>query len=91
MNKAVTITLNEPITAHGETLTVLVLEPPRAKHMRAMPVKPVMEMGDLLNLAGVCLGLPVSSMDQLCSADVLKIAGAIGGFLGGDTGEKPLS
>jgi hypothetical protein len=91
MSKSITITLREPIQAHGETLTQLVLEAPRAKHLRHMPVKSVMEMGDILDLAGTCLGLPPSSMDQLCAADAMKLVEAIGGFLGSDIGAKPLS
>lgn len=82
----VTITLSEPIEAHGQTIEQLVIEPPRGKHLRALPVKQRLDMGDLLDLAGACTGLPPSAMDQLSAADVLAVVEAMGNFLGGAPG-----
>lgn len=87
----ITIQLSEPIQAHGETVSEISLSTPRAKHLRAMPVKAQLDMGDLLNLAGECAGLPPSSMDQLAAGDAFKVVEAMGNFLAGGPGAMPSS
>lgn len=87
----VTITLTEPIEAHGELVSTIVIEPPRARHLRALPVKSQLDMGDLLNLGGACAGLPPSAVDQLAAADALKVVEVVGNFLGGGPGATPSS
>lgn len=89
--KPVTIKLSEAIEAHGEMVSEISLTAPRAKHLRTLPVKQQLDMGDLLNLAGECAGLPVSSVDQLSAADALKVLEVIGNFLGGAPGAMPSS
>lgn len=89
--KPVTIKLSEAIEAHGEMVSEISLAAPRAKHLRTLPVKQQLDMGDLLNLAGECAGLPSSSVDQLAAADALRIVEVMGNFLGGAPGAMPSS
>lgn len=86
--EAKVITLTEPITIGEDKIAQLIIEPPRAKHLRALPVGNF-TMGALLNLAGECSGIPPSSMDQLLAGDAMRVAEAMGDFLAAGPGEKP--
>lgn len=82
------ITLIEPITIGDEKIVQLIIEPPRAKHLRELPVGHL-TMDALLNIAGACSGMPPSSMDQLMAGDAMRVAEAMGNFLAGGPGETP--
>jgi hypothetical protein len=82
------ITLLEPIEANGETVKQLIIESPRGKDMRKLPVGNI-TLGMLLDLASACSGIPPSSMDQLCAADAMVVGDAVGDFLGGGRGVNP--
>ena len=43
-------------------------------------------MGDLYDVAAACADVPVSSIDQLDAADLMKLMEVIGGFLGVGSG-----
>lgn len=86
--EAKVIPLIEPIEAHGEKLVQIIIDPPRAKHLRTVPAGSL-TVGTLLDLASVCSGVPPSSMDLLCAADALRITEAMGDFLTVGPGENP--
>lgn len=86
--EAKVITLIEPVEAHGEKIVQIIIDPPRVKHLRGLPVGRL-TMDALLNIAGECSGMPPSSMDLLCAADGMRVAEAMGDFLASGPGETP--
>ena len=86
--EAKVVTLIEPIEAHGEKIAQLIIEQPVAKDMRNIPVGPLI-CGTLLDLAAKCSGVPPSSMDTLCAADVMQITEVMGDFFMRGPGENP--
>ncbi|MEW6612707.1 MAG: phage tail assembly protein [Pseudomonadota bacterium] len=87
----VTITLSEPITAHGETVSALTLEAPRARHLRNLPLTGTPSVGLLLDMAGAVSGLPPSAIDQLSAPDTMRVVEAMAGFLELGPGAMPSS
>lgn len=86
----VLLKLSVPIAlADGAVLSEITLREPTAFDMRAMPVAEL-TIGALLDLGASVAGLPNSAMNQLSAQDVLRVAGAMGNFMGGGTGRMPL-
>lgn len=86
--EAKVIMLTEPIEIAGEKVAQIVIDPPRAKHLRSLPVGHL-TMGQLIDLAGECSGTPPSSMDQLTGGDAMRVAEAVGDFLAVGPGAMP--
>ncbi len=76
--KTITVPLQEPVQYGSESITELVLQQPRGKHLRRFPDQP--EIGDFLDLAGKLAGQPPSVMDELTVVDVMSVADAVAGF-----------
>ena len=78
-----TIVLVEPVNFGSEEVTEVVLQRPKGKHLRKLPMDP--GVGDFLDLAGNLCGRPRTFMDELDAEDVMKIAEAVADFLPGGT------
>ncbi|MDR2507612.1 MAG: phage tail assembly protein [Candidatus Accumulibacter sp.] len=78
----VEIELSKPITAHGETLSRLVLREPVAGDLRDFPMGlEKIPFSAFLDIAARISGVPPSSINQLSARDALRVAGVISGFL----------
>ncbi|MFN4328302.1 MAG: phage tail assembly protein [Limnobacter sp.] len=86
MGTAKTIDLSSPIKLGGDDLHQVTLRAPKAKDLREMPIKQGLTMGDLFPIAASCADLPVSCIDQLEAADMMKVMEVVSGFLGVGTG-----
>lgn len=73
------ITLDEPIEHGTETITVLEIKQPKAKHLRSMPLEP--NTGDLLDLAAKLAGQPPSVIDELSMKDMTEVLTVVGNFI----------
>lgn len=77
-------TLNEPIEAHGETLTVLRLRKPKGKDFKkisAMSMEKPFQM--LLDFAALLAEVPPSALDELDHKDVQWVIETVGPFVPG--------
>jgi len=77
------IPLSEPVEHGSETITVLEIKQPKAKHLRSMPLEP--DTGDLLDLAAKLAGQPPSVIDELSMKDMTEVLTVVGNFI--DTGQ----
>ena len=75
-----TIKLIEPISWGSETISELVFQKPKAKHMRDLPASPT--TGDILNLSGKLCGQPPMVIDELSITDMKVVLETVAGFLG---------
>ena len=89
MTGAVTIELAEPIQAHGEEVRALVLQAPRAKHLRAVALSGSPDIGVLLDIAAETSGLPPSAINDLAAADAMRVVEAVSTFLAPPPGGTP--
>lgn len=64
----VTIVLKEPITAHGETVTQLVLKPPTLKNWRVRDGAKG-EVDSIIRMISDLAGIPISSVEMLGTED----------------------
>jgi len=78
-NNAKTIMLSEPVEHGSETITTLEIKPPKAKHLRSMPLEP--NTGDLLDLAAKLAGHPPSVIDELGMKDMTEVLTVVGNFI----------
>jgi hypothetical protein len=62
----------------------LVVQKPKAKHIRNLPAEP--NTGDLLNLAGKLCGQPPSLIDELAIPDTMALLEIVSDFM--DVGQK---
>jgi Phage tail assembly chaperone proteins, E, or 41 or 14 len=65
-----TITLAKPIQAHGETITALVFRDPCARDLKEFRIGDA-TVGNWLPLIASLAGIPPSSVESMCPADVL--------------------
>lgn len=73
------ITLKHPIEHGNETISVLNIQQPKAKHLRDMPIEP--NTGDLLDLAAKLAKQPPSVIDELTMYDMTKVLTVVGNFI----------
>jgi len=78
-DKVKTITLSEPVEHGTETISVLEIKPPKAKHLRSMPLEP--NTGDLLDLAAKLAGQPPSVIDEMSMNDMTEVLTVVGNFI----------
>jgi len=78
-DKVKSITLSEPVEHGSEIISVLEIKPPKAKHLRSMPLEP--NTGDLLNLAAKLAGQPPSVIDELSMKDMTEVLTVVGNFI----------
>ena len=77
--EAVTITLDEPVEFAGETITQLVVQPPKGKHLRKMPTE-MKVVGDMIALADKLTGQPREVIDEMCVGDTMRLVEAVSSF-----------
>lgn len=88
MKEPVTVTLSEPVKLGSQTIAELVVQPPKAKHIRKLPVDVEgFDMGTMLDLASRLTGQPDTVIDELDAQDALRLAEAVGKFLEGEARE----
>lgn len=80
------IALSKPIKLGSDDLHEISLRSPKARELREMPIKQGLVMGDIYPVAAACADLPVSCIDQLEAADMMKVMEVVSGFLGVGTG-----
>jgi hypothetical protein len=79
--RSITVELDYPIQAHGETVKQLTFRPPKTRELREVDA-----LGKGLNtecIAGLIVrlaGIPMSSVDQLDPIDFFSIANALAPF-----------
>lgn len=71
--------LSQPISRNGkEEIKELLLDEPRAKHIRQMPAQPIMD--DILQVMGALAQQPDSVMDELCMKDTNRLGDFFSAF-----------
>lgn len=71
--------LREPIQVGTELISKLIINKPKAKHIRSLPVQP--STGDILDLAGKLCGQPPSTIDELSIEDCKELLDIVGDFI----------
>lgn len=85
MRDPVTVKLDEPVTLGSQTISELVVQPPKGRHIRKLPIDvDDFDLGTLLDLAVKLTGQPETVIDDLDAGDALRLAGAVGKFLEGE-------
>lgn len=80
----VTIKLQKPVHHGSETISELVVQRPKAKHLRMLPAQP--KTGDVLDLAAKLCGQPPSVIDELEMEDTSALLEVVGNFM--EPGQK---
>jgi hypothetical protein len=75
------VTLSEPIQFGSQLISELEFRKPKAKDLRTLPSE--MNIGALLDLAGILCGQPKAVIDELCIDDVNTIGEIVRGFMQG--------
>lgn len=88
------ITLTKPVTAHGEEIGEFEMREPTGKDVRELGYPYLVLVGDqgasgielrpgvAMKYASRLAGIPPSSLDQMCPADISAITGVVMGFFG---------
>ena len=76
--KMTVLKLHQSIAHGSETVTELVFQTLKAKHIRNIPKD--IGMNDILNLASTLTGLPPKVIDELSSEDTIRVVEVINGF-----------
>jgi uncharacterized NAD-dependent epimerase/dehydratase family protein len=79
-SKEISIPLSVPIEHGSETIAELVLQRPKAKHFRGMPVEN-QTMDDMFTLIAKLSGQPPSVIDELDTADLEEVSKRLEGFM----------
>jgi hypothetical protein len=77
------ITLKEPIQAHGETITTLEIRNPKGKDFKKISgaaMEAPFKM--ILDFAAILADVPPSALDELGVEDVEAVCAVVGPFLG---------
>lgn len=77
--REIAVKLVEPITFGSETISEVVLKAPRGKHLKLLPPNPALK--DILTMASKVSGVSGAVIDEMCAADVIAIAEAMGELL----------
>ncbi|MTI13364.1 phage tail assembly protein [Sansalvadorimonas verongulae] len=86
MPTAKTVTLQHPVTVGETTVTEVVIQPIKAKHLRGVTLSGDMSIDDLLMIAGRASGQSSLIIDELHAVDVFEVGDVITDFLDvGDT------
>lgn len=75
-----TVKLLSPVTWGSEVIFELVVQKPKAKHVRNLPAEP--KTGDLLDLAASLCGQTPRMIDELSIEDMTALMEVVGSFLG---------
>jgi hypothetical protein len=76
----VTVKLDEPIEFGSETISELTIRSPKAKDMRGLPMEGA-NIGHILDLVAKLCGQPPSVIDELGTADLLKVSEHVANFI----------
>lgn len=79
--EAVTVTLSEPVEFGSETITQLVVQPLKGKHLRGLSDSP--GIGDLLDLAEQLTGKQREVIDGLSAKDAIRVSQVVSSFFEG--------
>lgn len=78
-----TITLKEPIQAHGETISTLEIRAPKGKDFKKIPGASMdAPFKMILDFAAILADVPPSALDELSVEDVEEVCRVVGPFLG---------
>lgn len=73
-----TLKLSTPISFGSETISELIFQPLKAKHLRKMPND--VNADYLLTLAGTLTGVVPLVIDELCAEDAFRVIEVTSGF-----------
>lgn len=77
--KSRTIKLSEPVEWGSETITQVVLKPPRGKHVKGISIPPT--LSEIIRIASKISGVSSAVFDEMSSEDIFAIAEAVGELL----------
>jgi hypothetical protein len=81
------VELSEPLKlSGGAELTELVLQLPKARHLRTMKVSSKPDMGMILDLAAELANLTPDELDEISAADAMEVVSVLSPFLVKDGG-----
>ncbi len=88
MSGVTTYVLKKPIKFGEEIIEKIVIQPPKAKHLRKMPLQPSPD--DIMNLISVLSGTSSAELGELESVDYYELLNCMGKLLadGLEIGEK---
>lgn len=76
----VTVELKEPIEFGSETITEIVVNKPKGKHFRKLPVEPKL-MDELWPFACAICNQPAKVLDELGADDFIAVMEVVGNFM----------
>lgn len=76
----VKITLEYPVEFDGKTITEIELSRPKGKHLKT--IKQDAGLAEMMLVASKLTGLPNKVFEEMDGADLIKVTGQIGDFLG---------
>lgn len=88
MSDGAVLKLKRPLKWGDETITELVFQEPKGKHLRKLPAEP--NTGDILNLGAQLCGQPTALIDELHAGDAGEVCKVVGKLLsdGLETGKS---